>query len=101
MGNPQILKHTHDKPKYVYCSLGPLHYHFRVWVMLIIEDPLVTMKCRSAIKVVFLYTCLLLSVTLDMLPCPFTFIVLTNMLKQLKIYDTYLAITYFNKSCEF
>jgi hypothetical protein len=38
---------------------GPFHTHFRVWVMLITEDPTVTVKCNTAIKVSFLYLNLL------------------------------------------
>jgi hypothetical protein len=29
--------------------------HFMVWVMLIVEDPTVTVKCKTAIKALFLY----------------------------------------------
>jgi len=35
--------------------MGPLHTHFSIWVMLIIEDTTVTVKCRTTIKVLFLY----------------------------------------------
>jgi len=41
--------------------------HFRVWVMLIIEYPNVTVKCRTVIKVFFLYFNLCGSVILDSL----------------------------------
>jgi len=40
--------------------------------MFIIEDPTVMMKYRTAIKALFLYFNLCLSVTLDSLPCLFT-----------------------------
>ena len=47
--------------------------------MLIVEDPTVTVKCRTAIKVLFLYFNLCLSVMLNSLSCPFTSIsVLTD-----------------------
>jgi len=37
-------------------SGGPFHTQFRVLlVMLIVEDPTVTLECRTAIKVLFLY----------------------------------------------
>jgi hypothetical protein len=42
--------------------------------MLLIEDPTVTVKCRIAIKALFLYFNLCLSVNLDNLSCSFTFI---------------------------
>ena len=33
---------------------GPFYNHVRVWVMLIVEDPAATVKCRTALKVPFL-----------------------------------------------
>ena len=48
------------------------HIMFRVWVLLIVEEPTVTMKCRTAIKVMFLYLILCPSVMLDSLSCSFT-----------------------------
>jgi hypothetical protein len=45
---------------------------FRVWVMLIVEYPTVTVTCRTAIKALFLYFNLCLSVMLDSLSCSFT-----------------------------
>ena len=36
-------------------DLMTFHSHYRVWVLIIIEDPTVTVKCRTAIKVLFLY----------------------------------------------
>ena len=56
-----------------------IHIHFRIWVILIGEDPTVTVKCRTAIKVMCLYLILCLSVMLDHLSCSFTSIsFLTN-----------------------
>jgi hypothetical protein len=52
--------------------------HLMVWVLLIVEDPTVTVNC-TAIKVLFLYFNLCLSVILDSLSCSFTSIsFLTN-----------------------
>jgi succinate dehydrogenase hydrophobic anchor subunit len=51
---------------------GLLHTHISVRVMFIIEDTTVTVKCRTAIKVMFLYFNLCLSVTLNSLSCSFT-----------------------------
>ena len=39
----------------VHTCYGPLHIHFRVIVMLIVEDPTVTVNCRTAINALFLY----------------------------------------------
>ena len=48
------------------------HTHFRVRGMLIIEDPTVIMKCRTAIKALFFHFNVCLSVKLDGLSCSFT-----------------------------
>jgi len=50
----------------------------RVWVILVVEDPTVTVKCRTAIKAPFLYSNLCLSVKLYSLSCSFTSISLFN-----------------------
>ena len=50
----------------------PFHTHFRVWVSLIVEDPTVTVTCRTATKVPFLYLNLCLRVMFNSLSCPFT-----------------------------
>jgi len=49
-----------------------LHTHFRVCVTLIVEDPTVTVKCRTARKALCLYFNVCLSVMLDSLSCSFT-----------------------------
>jgi hypothetical protein len=41
-------------------------------VVLIVEDPTVTVKCRGAIKALFLYLNVCLSVMLNNLSCSFT-----------------------------
>ena len=41
---------------------APLHTHFRIRVLVIVEDPTVTVRCRTAIKVLFLYLILCPSV---------------------------------------
>jgi hypothetical protein len=46
--------------------------HNKVGVLPIVEDPTVTVKCRTAIKALFLYLNLGLSVMLDILSCSFT-----------------------------
>jgi hypothetical protein len=51
---------------------GPFHTHFKVLVILLIEDPTVTVKCRTAIKALFLYFNLCLSVMLNGLSCALT-----------------------------
>jgi hypothetical protein len=63
----------HDKQSFKNntCS-GPFHTHFMVRVILIVIDPTVTVKCRTAIKALFLYFNLCLSVMLDSLSCSFT-----------------------------
>jgi hypothetical protein len=48
----------------------PIHTHIRVRVMLVVEYS--TVKCRTAIKFLFLYFKLCLSVMLDSLSCSFT-----------------------------
>ena len=58
-----------------YCSTadqGPFHSHFGIQVMLIVEDPTVTVKCRTAIQVLFLYFNLCLSIKMNSLSCSFT-----------------------------
>ena len=45
--------------------------HNRIWVLPIVEDPTVTAKCRTAIKELFLYLNLCLSVMLNILSCSF------------------------------
>jgi hypothetical protein len=45
---------------------------FRLWVSLIVEDPTVTVKCRTAIKVMFIYFNLCVSVMLNSLSYLFT-----------------------------
>jgi hypothetical protein len=50
------------------------HNHFRLWVILIVEHTTVTLKCRTAIKALFLYFNLCPSVMLDSLSCSFTYI---------------------------
>ena len=51
-------------------NLGsPYFYYVRVWVMFINEDPMVTVKCRTAIKALFLYFNVCQSVKLDSLSC--------------------------------
>ena len=60
--------------------LGMFQTHFRIWAVLIVEDPTVTIKCRTAIKILFLYFNLCLSVKFDSLSCSFTSILfLTNL----------------------
>jgi len=51
---------------------GPFNTHFRVSALLIFDEPTVTMKCRTAIKVLFLYLNLCPSVMLNSLSCLFT-----------------------------
>ena len=51
---------------------GSFHTHFGVWVMLIVEYPIVTVICRTAIQVLLLYFNRCLIVMLDSLWCPFT-----------------------------
>jgi len=57
-----------------YCRLGSFQTPFRVWVMVSIEDPTVTVKCTTAIKQLFIYFSLCLSVKLYSLSCSFTHI---------------------------
>jgi len=47
------------------------HTCFVVWVMFIVEDHILTTKCRTTIKAPFLYLVLCLSVILDSLSCEF------------------------------
>ena len=47
------------------------HPRFRVRVILIVEDSTVTVKCRTAIKALFLYFNSCLSVMFDSLSCSF------------------------------
>ena len=51
------------------CRPGMCHIHLRVWVMLIIEDPTVTVKYRTAIKALFLYINVCLIVRLESHSC--------------------------------
>jgi hypothetical protein len=46
-----------------------MHSYIKVCVMLLIEDPTMTVKHRTAIKTLFLYFNLCLCVKLDSLPC--------------------------------
>ena len=43
------------KENYSTAELGSLHTHFGIWVMLIIEYPSLTVNCRTAIKLLFLF----------------------------------------------
>ena len=63
--------HHHHKYDFVRAHILLLHTYFiiHVCVMLIIEDPTVTVKCRTAITTLFLYFKLCLSVMLDSLSC--------------------------------
>ena len=47
------------------------HTHFKVWVMLIVEDPIKTGKLRTAIKTLFLYFNCCLSEKLNSISCSF------------------------------
>jgi hypothetical protein len=47
------------------CRHGSFQTHFMVWVLINVEDPTVTVKCRTAIKALFLYLNLCLSVMLN------------------------------------
>ena len=51
---------------------GPFHIYPSVRVMLIIEDPTVTVKCRTEIKALLLNINMCLSVQLHILSCSFT-----------------------------
>ena len=51
-----------------------------------IEDPIVTVKCRTAIKVLFLYRNLCLSVNFDSISCSFTSISFLTYLLQINLY---------------
>ena len=55
----------------VHTCYGPLHTHFRVIVMLIVEDPTVTVNCRTAINALFLYLNVCLSIMFDSLSCSY------------------------------
>ena len=59
----------------------PFHTHFKVRVMLIIEDPAVTMQCRTSITL-FLYSKYCRSITLDSLLCSFTSISFLTHIKE-------------------
>ena len=57
------------------------HTHFRIWVILLVDNPTVTVKWRTAIKAVYLYFSLCPSVIFDILSCSLTAIfILTNSL---------------------
>jgi len=49
---------------------------FMVRIMLIVEDSIVTVKYRTAIKELFIYFNLCLSVMLDNLSCPYPFLLI-------------------------
>jgi len=57
---------------------GPFHTHFKVWVLLIVEDPTMTVKCRSAIKALSLYLNLCPSGMLDVHLHPYPFLLNEN-----------------------
>jgi hypothetical protein len=62
------------------------HTHYRVWVMVIVEDLTVTVKCRIAIAAQFLNLNLRLSIMFNRLSCSFASIaLLTNWLSQLSV----------------
>jgi hypothetical protein len=54
--------------RYSICC-GQFRTRIAVWVRLILEDPTVTVKSRTAIKALFLYFDLCLNVILDSLRC--------------------------------
>jgi hypothetical protein len=55
------------------CTLGALLVSFfRVWVVFIVQDPTVTVNCRAAVKALFVYFNLCLSIMLYSLSCSFT-----------------------------
>ena len=53
---------------------GMLNTHFRVWVIPMVQEPTVTVKCGSVIKALFLYLNWCPSVMLDSFSYSFTFI---------------------------
>jgi len=62
--------------------------------MITIDNPIVTVKCRTAIKVLFSYFNLCPSVNLDSLSCSFTSIsFLTHCLKDNKNHDNVCSAT--------
>ena len=65
----QTLEFIHRSKEY-----GWVHIDLRIWVMLISDHRTVTVKCRTALKELFLCLNLCLSVKLDCLACSFTFI---------------------------
>jgi len=46
-GNLKVTRNTNNQ--------YPVHTHFRVYIVFIVKDPTVTMKCRTSIKALFLY----------------------------------------------
>jgi hypothetical protein len=56
----------------VECNVGAPQVAYREAITTMVEHPTVTVKCRTAIKVLFLYMNLCQSVKLDSLSCPFT-----------------------------
>ena len=62
-----------DSLKTIHCCIRKITERlFRLWVILIVEDPTVTVKCRTAIKVMFIYFNLCVSVMLNSLSYLFT-----------------------------
>ena len=79
--------------------------HFRVYPTLIVEDPIVTVQCRTAINAVLFYFTLCLSVILDSLSCSSTSISFRGRRGRNRIVIEFLTTcgisTYHHKSCEF
>ena len=59
---------------------GSFNTHSRVWVLLMVEDPTVTVKCRTVINALFLYLNLCLSVMLNSISYPYLFLVIHSVI---------------------
>ena len=61
--NVQLIRRCGDCHSFP--SWQPFCIHLRVWVVFILEEPTVTVKCRTAIKVMFLCFIVCLCLILD------------------------------------
>jgi hypothetical protein len=79
-----------DRSRYYRSTAGkePFHVHFRIWFILIVEDPTVTMKCKISMKSLFLFFNFCLSEMLDSLSCQCTSFIISYCCSPMDIYET-------------
>jgi hypothetical protein len=79
---------------------GPFHTNLRLWVILVVDDPTVTMKCRTAIKVLLIYLNLCLMMILSSLSftnCYKIFVPAWNLFRRNIFHRKHFCQNFFNE----